>query len=162
MGATAVSRFWGFLTLGGILGLLLLKIVDSRYVLIGFSTLAITSLSFGLFGSAKVAFYAFPAVGFFASVMYPIIFSLALNSLSENHGAFAGLLVTAIIGGAIVPLIIGGLGDIFGLRHGMFFLYVTMGYVLSVGIWARPIISNKTIRLSSKKAESEQPQAKAT
>lgn len=144
-GANAVAYFWGLMTGGGILGLLLLKIMDSRKVLIIFTILALTSLSAALFGPAKISLYAFPAVGFFASVMYPIIFSLALNSIKEHHGSFSGILCTGIIGGAIIPLIIGWLGDLFGLRTGMFFLYFTMGYILSIGFWAKPIISNKTI-----------------
>ncbi|MGD8428214.1 MAG: sugar MFS transporter [Balneolaceae bacterium] len=149
-GATAVSRFWGFMTAGGVLGLFLLKVLDSRYVLIGFTSLAIISLSIALFGNGEVALIAFPLVGFFASVMYPVIFSLALNSVEEHHGSFSGILVTGIIGGAIVPLIVGWLGDLVELRFGMFFLYLTMGYILSIGIWARPIITNKTISMGQK------------
>jgi fucose permease len=133
------------MTAGGVLGLLLLKIMDSRKVLIIFTALALVCLSAALFGSARVSLFAFPAVGFFASVMYPIIFSLALNSISEHHGSFAGILCTGIIGGAIVPLIIGWFGDVLGLRTGMFFLYLSMGYILLIGFWAKPIISNKTI-----------------
>jgi fucose permease len=144
-GANSVAYFWGLMTAGGVLGLLLLKIMDSRYVLIIFTVLALVCLSAALFGSAKISLIAFPWVGFFASVMYPIIFSLALNSVSEHHGSFSGIMVTGIIGGAIVPLIIGWLGDRLGLRSGMFFLYITMGYILSIGFWAKPIIKNKTI-----------------
>lgn len=153
-GASAVAYFWGLMTAGGVLGLFLLKIMDSSKVLIWFTVLAIITLSIGLFtGSDRVALYAFPIVGFFASVMYPIIFSLALNSLEEHHGAFSGILLTGIIGGAVIPLIIGAIGDHFGLRTGMFFLYITLGYILSVGFWAKPIIKNKTIQM--KKAEVE-------
>lgn len=144
-GADAVAYFWGLMTAGGVLGLLLLKIMDSRKVLIIFTTLALISLSAALFGPAQISLYAFPAVGFFASVMYPIIFSLSLNSIKEHHGSFSGILCTGIIGGAIIPLIIGWLGDLFGLRTGMFFLYFTMGYILLIGFWAKPIITNKTI-----------------
>lgn len=144
-GADTVAYFWGLMTAGGVLGLLLLKILDSRKVLISFTSAALICLSAAFFGSGPVALVAFPAVGFFASVMYPIIFSLALNSIDEHHGSFAGIMVTGIIGGAIVPVIIGGLGDILGLRTGMFFLYVTMGYILSVGFWAKPLITNKTV-----------------
>jgi len=144
-GADAVANFWGLMTAGGILGLILLKIMDSRKVLIMFTILALVCLTAALFGSAKVSLFAFPAVGFFASVMYPIIFSLALNSINEHHGSFSGILCTGIIGGAIVPLIIGWLGDHLGLRSGMLFLYLTMGYILSIGFWAKPIIKNKTI-----------------
>lgn len=148
-GATAVSRFWGFMAAGGVVGLLLLKFVDSAKVLIGFASLAIVSLSLALFSTGSVALIAFPMVGFFASVMYPVIFSLALNSLEDHHGSFAGILVTGIIGGAVVPLIVGNLGDVFGLRYGMLFLYITMGYILSIGFWASPLISNKTIDIGS-------------
>jgi len=144
-GAKTVAYFWGLMTAGGILGLVLLKIMDSRKVLILFTILALICLTTALFGSAKISLYAFPAVGFFASVMYPIIFSLALNSINEHHGSFSGILCTGIIGGAIGPLIIGWLGDHLGLRSGMLFLYLTMGFILSIGFWAKPIITNKTI-----------------
>ncbi|HKG67405.1 MAG TPA: MFS transporter, partial [Segetibacter sp.] len=136
---------------GGVAGLLLLKIMDSRKVLIIFTSLALVCLTLALFATAKISLIAFPLVGFFASVMYPIIFSLALNSVEEHHGSFSGIIVTGIIGGAIVPLIIGWLGDHFGLRIGMLFLYLTIGYILSIGFWAKPIITNKTIKLFDKK-----------
>jgi FHS family L-fucose permease-like MFS transporter len=144
-GAQNVAYFWGLMTAGGVVGLLLLKVMDSRKVLIGFTVLALICLSLALFGQAKVSLVCFPLVGFFASVMYPVIFSLALNSVDEHHGSFTGIIVTGIIGGAIVPLIIGWLGDLLGLRTGMLFLYITLGYILSVGFWARPLITNKTI-----------------
>jgi fucose permease len=152
-GAKTVAYFWGLMTAGGVLGLLFVKLFDSRYVLILFTALALISLSFALFGSKSFSLIAFPMVGFFASVMYPIIFSLALNSVAEHHGSFSGILVTGIIGGAIVPLIVGWLGDRIGLRGGMCFLYLTMGFILSIGFWAKPIISNKTIQLGKKQKE---------
>lgn len=152
-GAQAVAYFWGLMTAGGVIGLLLLKVMDSRKVLVIFTSFAIITLSFALFGSAEISKIAFPLLGFFASVMYPVIFSLALNSVEEHHGSFSGILVTGIIGGAVIPLIIGWLGDQVGLRFGMLFLYLTMGYILSIGLWARPIITNKTIQMSRKEAE---------
>ncbi len=147
-GAHAVAYYWGLMTAGGVVGLLLLKIMDSRKVLIIFTILAIACLSLALFASAKISLISFAMMGFFASVMYPVIFSLALNSVKEHHGSFSGILITGIIGGAVIPLIIGWLGDLFGLKSGMLFLYVTLGYILSVGFWARPLITNKTIKLS--------------
>ena len=143
-GANAVSWFWGLLTLGCLLGMFLLKLFDSRRVLIGFSVATILCLTAALFGPAKVSVVAFPLVGFFASIMWPVISSLALNSVSEHHGSFAGILCTGIVGGAFGPIIIGRLGDLFGLRVGMSFLYLTFGCVLSVGFWAKPLITNAT------------------
>jgi len=58
-----------------------------------------------------------------------------------------------IIGGAVVPVIIGRIGDHAGLRNGLAFLYITFGFVLSVGFWARPVINNATIRLKKASAE---------
>lgn len=149
VGATAVSRFWGLMTAGTLLGLLLLKILDSKIVLVTFTSGAMIALTVALFGSGEMALIAFPAIGFLSAVMYPIIFSLALNSVAENHGSFSGILVTGIFGGAVVPLIVGSMGDAFGLRTGMLFLYITFGYILSIGIWAKPIIRNKTVDLFS-------------
>jgi MFS transporter, FHS family, L-fucose permease len=144
-GATAVSWFWGMLTTGCFIGMGLLKLFDSRKVLIGFSVGAMLCLSAALFGPARVSLIAFPAIGLFASIMWPVLVSLALNSVSEHHGPFAGILSTGIMGGAVVPVIIGRIGDFAGLRTGVAFLYLTFGCVLSVGFWAKPIITNATI-----------------
>ena len=146
-GADAVSSFWGLLTAGCLLGLILLKFFDSRKVLIWFSAAAIIALTIALFGTAKMAAIGLPATGFFLSVMWSIIFSLALNSIDKYHGSFSGILCTGIVGGAFVPLIVGGLGDLFGLKIGMMFMYITLGYILSIGFWAKPLITNKTVSL---------------
>ena len=150
VGSTIVSYFWGLLTLGCMLGLVLLKIFDSRKVLVWFSISALFWLSTALWGSTdffgiNLALISFPMAGFSLSVMWSIIFSLALNSVDSHHGSFSGILCTAIIGGAVVPLVIGWLGDLFGLRTGMLVIYITLGYILSIGIWAKPIITNETI-----------------
>ncbi|HPG38958.1 MAG TPA: MFS transporter [bacterium] len=149
-GADTVSYFWGLLTAGCLLGLLLLKLIDSRNVLIVFTGAAIICLTLALFGPAGIALYAFPLVGFFASVMWSVIFSLALNSVDKYHGSFSGILCTAIIGGALIPLIIGIIGDLAGLRFGMMFLYITLGYIFSIGFWAKPIITNDTFKARKK------------
>jgi fucose permease len=146
VGAHTVGLFWGFMTIGCAVGLVLLKLFDSRGVLVGAAALAFVALAAALFGSATVSVWSFAALGFCLSVMWSIIFSLALNSLDKHHGSFSGILCTGIIGGAIVPLIIGSLGDKVGLRHGMLFLYITLAYILSIGFWARPLITNATIR----------------
>jgi len=151
LGASTVSLFWGLMTAGTVLGLVLLKYVDSRKVLIGFSSAAILALLVSLMGSKSIALIGFPLVGFFASVMWSIIISLALNSVASHHGSFSGILVTGIAGGAIIPLIVGWLGDAFGLKAGMFFLFVTLAYILSIGFWSKPLINNEIIRKKKEK-----------
>jgi fucose permease len=77
--------------------------------------------------------------------MWPIVISLSLNSVAEHHGSFTGILSTGIMGGAIVSVIIGHVGDRIGLRGGMALLYLTLGYVWSIGFWSKPLINNLTI-----------------
>jgi MFS transporter, FHS family, L-fucose permease len=145
-GATTVGLFWGMMTLGCILGLVLLKIIDSKIVLRVFAGASFVVLTFTLFGNAKIALIGFPALGFCLSVMYGIIFSLALNSITKYHGTFSGILCTAIAGGAVFSLLIGKLKDLIGLQAGMMILYLPMAYVLSLSFWAKPLVQNATIR----------------
>jgi fucose permease len=144
-GARAVGLFWGLMSIGCVLGMVLLRLLDAKVVLAAFTALAIACVALALFGSADVALMAFPATGFFLSVMWSIIFSLALNSVSRHHGAFSGILCTGILGGAVVPLLVGTLGDRIGLRLAMLTVFVTLGLILSIVWWARPLIRNETV-----------------
>jgi fucose permease len=147
-GAHAVAMFWGLMSVGCLLGLLLLKLLDAKVVLATFTVLALVCVGLALFGSANLALLAFPASGFFLSVMYSIVFSLALNSVSRHHGAFSGILCTGILGGAIVPLLVGMLGDWLGLRVALLTVFATLGFILSVSWWARPLIRNETVSMA--------------
>lgn len=144
-GAWAVGWFWGLMTAGCFIGMILLKLLDSRVVLRIFASCALVCLTFALFGPAPVARLAFPCIGLFASVMWPIVISLGLNSVEKYQGALAGILCTGIMGGAIMPLIEGRIADAFGLRAGMCVLYFTFGWVFSVSVWARPLINNQKL-----------------
>ena len=149
-GAQVIAWFWGMMTAGTFVGLFLVKLFDSRYIIISFTIAAIIALFAALFGSASVALYSFPAIGFFIAVMYPIIISLGLNSVKEHHGSFSGILITGICGGAVIPLIIGFIGDHLSLRVGMLFLFITFGFILSIGIWAKPLITNQVVQKRKK------------
>ncbi|MEH6416190.1 MFS transporter [Pseudomonas sp. CGJS7] len=144
-GAVAVSRFWGLMSLGCLVGLGLLKLLDSKLVLAIFSILAIACLGLALFGPASLSELAFPLAGFFLSVMFSVIFSLGLNSVAQHHGAFSGILCSGILGGAIVPLLIGLIADHWGLRAGMSLVFIPLLYILSVSVWARPLVRNHTV-----------------
>jgi fucose permease len=149
-GASTVGWFWGFLTIGCLVGMGLLRIMDSRLVLRIFVIAAIIILSLTLFGNKQMALYGFPALGFCLSVMWSIIVSLALNSVVKYHGTLSGILCSGIAGGALISLLIGQLKDIIGLRQGMFIIYFTLGYILFLSFWANPLIVNKTIKLAKK------------
>src|SRR5512133_1646936 len=142
---TGFRNFWGPMTVGCFLGMFLLKIFDSKKVLFVFSIMTAFALTTALLGTRQMAVIAFPLCGFTISVMYPIIFSLGLNSIPKHHGTFAGIMCTGIVGGAVVPFVIGGIAQQTGLRAAMFFIFITLGYIFSISIWAKPIIRNKTV-----------------
>ena len=147
IGADTVSYFWAMLTVGCLLGLLLLKVMDSRKLLIGATSVTIITVIVAITGSVDTALIAFPLIGFFISVMWSIIFSLALNSVKSHHGSLSGILCTGIAGGAIVPFIVGWLGELMSLKTAMFFLIIPLLFILSIGFWANPLVNNKTISL---------------
>jgi fucose permease len=147
-GASAIAWFWGLMSVGCLLGLAILKLIDSKLAIKIFTLLAMATVATALFGPATLSLYAFSIAGFFLSIMFSVIFSLALNSEEKHHGSFSGILCTGIFGEALVPLIIGWIGDHFGLKIAMLFLFVTLGYILSIPFWAKPLVDNKTVKLA--------------
>lgn len=149
VGASIVGWFWGSMTIGCIVGMLLLKLVDSKILLRVSGCLAIALLACALFGPANLSMIAFPAMGFAISMMYSIIFSLALNSVSENHGSFAGILCSGIVGGAGGPLIVSLVADgASSLRVGMSVVFLFIIFIMFISFKAHPLISNKTVKFS--------------
>ncbi len=99
-GADAVAYYWGLMTAGCLLGMGLLKLFDSRRVLDRVcASVRCACCRLALFGSAEVSRVAFPCIGFFASIMWPTLVSLGLNSVPQYHGPFAGYPVLRDHGG---------------------------------------------------------------
>ena len=146
-GARCISWFWGSMTIGCLVGLVLLKLIDSRRLLRISGVLSIALLLVALFGPVKVALVAVPAMGFSISMMYSIVFSLALNTATRYHGSFAGILCSGIVGGAAGPLLVSVFADIASLRVGMMLILLFLGYITFIGFWAHPLVNNKTVRL---------------
>jgi len=144
-GARAVAYFWGLMSVGCAVGLVFLKLWDSRRLLVGFGLLAALTLGAALYGPKAVSLWAFPLMGFWASIMWGVIFSLALNSVERHHGSFAGILCTGILGGALIPKLIGALSTVTGLRTGLLVVFGTLAYIISIGLWAKPLVNNATL-----------------
>ncbi|MEG2573282.1 MAG: sugar MFS transporter, partial [Bacteroides sp.] len=147
-GAQTVSYFWGCMTVGSIVGMILLKLVDSKKILLCAGILTATLLTVSLYSPLAVAKISFPAIGFSISMMFSIVFSLALNSVSKHHGSFAGILCSGLAGGAGGPLIVSAIADATNLRIGMLFILVFVVYITAVALWAHPLVNNKTVPLN--------------
>lgn len=112
-----VSFYWGGAMVGRFIGSAVLRKVRPGKVL-AFNALVAAVLVLGAMAlSGQVAMIAILAVGLFNSVMFPTIFTLAIDGLGKNTAQGSGILCMAIVGGAVVPLIQGGIADAVGLHH---------------------------------------------
>src|ERR1700761_1207767 len=134
--AGLLSFYWGGAMVGRFIGSALQQKIAANKILgiaaIVASLLVITSmLTFG-----HVAMWTMIAVGFFNSVMFPTIFTLAIEGLGPLTGDGSGLLVAAIVGGAIIPEVQGIIADRIGIHHAFFLpilCYVYIAYFAFVG-----------------------------
>ena len=108
---TAVAFYWGGAMVGRALGSALLAIVNAGRLLVVFTAVAcLMCLYVVLVGGVSAGFVAL-AIGLFNSIMFPVIFTLTLERSTASTEATSGLLCTAIVGGAVVPLLVGALSD---------------------------------------------------
>jgi FHS family L-fucose permease-like MFS transporter len=81
--------------------------------------------------TGHIAMWSILLVGLFNSIMFPTIFTLGIAEMGPLTGEASGLLVTAIVGGAIIPEIQGILADRIGIHHAFFIpviCYVFIAY----------------------------------
>ncbi len=111
------SFYWGAQAIGRFTSGFVLNYLDNSKALILYAISALTSLLVAVFTkSPAIAGMAFIAVGFFTSVMFPVIFSLAVNTFDDKKESVAGILCTAIIGGSVIQLLIGYFANIISLN----------------------------------------------
>ncbi len=82
----------------------------------------------------SIAMWTILAVGLFNSIMFPTIFTLAISGLGKNTGHGSGILCMSIVGGAILPLIMGVLADNFGIKHSFLLALIGYAYILFYGL----------------------------
>jgi MFS transporter, FHS family, L-fucose permease len=115
--ARYVSYYWGGAMVGRFIGSAILQKVSTGMVLglAAFAACSLVCISMLTFG--HVAMWSIILVGFFNSVMFPSIFTLGIAELGPLTGDGSGLLVMAIVGGAVLPVIQGMLADNIGIHH---------------------------------------------
>jgi MFS transporter, FHS family, L-fucose permease len=112
-----VSYYWGGAMFGRFIGAGILQKVETRIVL-GIAAAAACSLVvISMLTTGHVAMWSIILVGFFNSVMFPSIFTLGIAKLGPLTGDGSGMLIMAIVGGAIIPVMQGALADRIGIHH---------------------------------------------
>lgn len=111
-----IAYYWGGAMVGRFIGALVMQKISAGKVLAFNSAMVILLVSMAILFDGSLAMWSLLAVGLFNSIMFPTIFSLALNGLGTATAQGSGLLCLAIVGGALLPLLQGVLADNIGLQ----------------------------------------------
>jgi len=110
--STYIAYYWGGAMVGRFIGALIMQYVSANKVLMINALLAILLVSVVIVGEGKLAMYALLSIGLCNSIMFPTIFSLAIDELGTETSHGASVLCLAIVGGAIVPYCQGLFADL--------------------------------------------------
>ena len=140
--AQYLSFYWGGAMVGRFLGsAVMAKIAPNRYLAFN-ATIAVVLLIIAMMtgkGNADVAMWSLLAIGFFNSIMFPTIFSLATRGLGRHTSQASGMLATAIVGGAIVPLFQGVVADTVGLLPSFWVAAACYCYIVYFGLFGHRV-----------------------
>ena len=116
--ADMLALYWGGAMVGRFLGsAVMARVAPNRYLAFNASVataLLVIAIMVGK-GNADIAMWALIAIGFFNSIMFPTIFSLATKNLGKFTNSASGILCAAIVGGALIPVLQGKIADDFGM-----------------------------------------------
>ena len=132
--APFVSYYWGGAMIGRFIGFAVMRTVSPGKALAFNASAVIVLVLTAIFSGGHTAMYAILAVGLFNSIMFPTIFSMALNKLGPLTGQGSGVLCMAIVGGAIVPFAQGLLADNISLQLSFFVPAACYTFILYFGL----------------------------
>jgi MFS transporter, FHS family, L-fucose permease len=125
-----VSLYWGGAMVGRFIGSFALLYIRAQRALATVAVSALILVAVTIFGHGHVAMWAIVSCGLFNSVMWPCIFPLSLKGLGEFTGQGSGILVTMIVGGAVIPELQGLLADKFGYQHSFIIVLLCYAYLI--------------------------------
>ena len=125
-----VSYYWGGAMVGRFIGSAILQKVETRILLGLAAAAACTLVVVSMATMGHVAMWSIIAVGFFNSIMFPSIFTLGIAKLGPLTGDGSGMLIMAIVGGAIIPVAQGVLADHIGIHHAFVLPVLCYIYIL--------------------------------
>lgn len=123
----ALAMF-GFMA-GRFIGSVAMRFVRPVVLLVTYSVIncGLLVLAFTLGGRFSV--YAIMAVPFFMSIMFPTIFSLSIRDLGEKTKKGSSLLIMGIVGGAVIPLLLGRVSDMSNIRVAYLMPLICFSYI---------------------------------
>lgn len=124
-----VTFYWMGAMIGRFIGSYLTTVFNPARVLSIFAVGAIGMILISTFSVGLAAMWAIIAVGLFNSIMFPTIFSLALDGLGDDKAQGSGILCTMIVGGAIIPPAYGYLTDSYNFNIALILVIVCYVYI---------------------------------
>ncbi|OEG74503.1 glucose/galactose MFS transporter [Shewanella colwelliana] len=139
--AKYITYYWGGAMIGRFVGSAVMQKIAAGKVL-GFNALVAGLLvTLAILSSGQIAMWSILAVGLFNSIMFPTIFSLALQKLGPHTSQGSGWLCLAIVGGAIVPLLQGVMADSLGIQVAFILPVLCYSYIIFYGVkGSRPAV----------------------
>lgn len=125
-----VSLYWGGAMVGRFLGSALLTRIDTRKLLAFNAVVAGLLVLTTMLTHGHMAMWSVIAIGLFNSIMFPNIFTLGIEKFGPLTGKVSSLLVMAIVGGAVVPLLQGALADRIGVQHAFVLPLLCYAYIV--------------------------------
>lgn len=98
--------------LGRFVGTFFMKYISSKKLLAIYAIICMLLTIVAIFGVGAITIYALIGVSFFMSIMFPTIFSLGISGMGEHTKTGSSLIVMSIVGGAILPLVLGLVSDV--------------------------------------------------
>ena len=132
-GAKLVTFYWAGMMVGRFIGSAAMQRLAANWMLAWSGAGAALLVLASLLGSGHFAVVTILAVGLFNSIMFPTIFTLAIAELGPLTGRGSGLLVQAIVGGAVFPVFMGFLADRYGIHHSLLMPLLCYLYVIYYG-----------------------------
>lgn len=129
-----IAYYWGGAMVGRFIGAAVMRYVRPGRLLAFNAVCAIVLISAAILGSGSLAMWAILLVGLCNSIMFPTIFSLAINQLGSNTSQGSGIVCLAIVGGALVPLLQGVLADTIGIQQAFVVPLLCYFYIAYYGL----------------------------
>ena len=145
MAAKYVAYYWGGAMVGRFIGSALLQKIRTGTLLGIFALIAGLLVCTSMLTTDGIAMWSIILVGFFNSIMFPSIYTLGIAQLGPLTGDGSGLMIMAIVGGAILPVVQGAIADRVGIHHAFILpviCYLYIAYYAFRG--SRPVVPTST------------------
>jgi FHS family L-fucose permease-like MFS transporter len=132
--ATYVSIYWGGSMIGRFIGSALLRRISTG-TLLGFNaSVAACLVTASIASTGHVAMWSILLVGAFNSIMFPSLFTLGIKEMGDLTGKASGVMMSAAVGAAVIPVLQGTLADQIGIHYSFLVPAVCYLYIVFYGL----------------------------